>query len=109
MWGKTVLSSLGQEEPAISVAMQQALRGDLRAPRVRDTRDVPCGSQETAREMRSSPRGKNEGTTCPRRHDGERSQGVVMVSADQGRQCHSRPPKHFILKSSKEIAEQERK
>lgn len=30
-----------------------------------------------------------------------------MVSRDQGRQCHSRPPKHFILKSSKKIAEQE--
>lgn len=41
MWGKTMLSSLGQEEPEISAAMQQALRGGLRAPRVRDTRDVP--------------------------------------------------------------------
>lgn len=82
--GQARASSLGQEEPEISVDVQQALRGDLRATGVRDTGDVPWGSEETARETRSSPRGKNEGTVCPGRHNGERSQGVAVVSRDQG-------------------------
>lgn len=53
---------------------QQALRGDLRARRVWDAGKVPWGSEEMARETRSSPRGRREGTMCP---------GGVVVSRDQ--------------------------
>lgn len=64
---------------------QQALRGDLRARRVWDAGKVPWGSEEMARETRSSPRGRREGTMCP---------GGVVVSRDQRQTlCHSCPTK----------------